>query len=62
MPRVVGPDDLLDAAEVAELLGLRHRNSVRTYLHRYPDFPRPVGAREVRSRLWVRGEVLTWPG
>lgn len=55
------PEDLVDAAEVAELLGLRHRNSVSTYMNRYKDFPRPLverGAR--RGRFWARGDVLQW--
>lgn len=55
------PEDLVDAAEVAELLGLRHRNSVSTYMRRYQDFPRPLverGAR--RGRFWSRADVLLW--
>lgn len=55
------PEDLVDAAQVAELLGLRHRNSVSTYVRRYQDFPRPLvdrGAR--RDRFWSRAEVLHW--
>jgi predicted DNA-binding transcriptional regulator AlpA len=54
-------DDLIDATEVALALGLAHRNSVATYLHRYDDFPRPVlltgGG---RCRLWSRTEVARW--
>src|SRR6478752_1222049 len=53
--------DLLDASEVAELLGLAHRNSVSTYRSRYPDFPTgepaPGGG---RTRLWRRDEILAW--
>ena len=55
------PEELIDATEVAELLGLRHRNSVSTYMKRYDDFPPPAverGAR--RGRYWVRSEVLRW--
>lgn len=55
------PQDLVDAAEVAELLGLRHRNSVSTYMRRYQDFPRPLverGAR--RGRFWARADVQQW--
>lgn len=55
-----GPD-LIDASEVAELLGLAHRNSVSTYRSRYPDFPvghaAPGGG---RTRLWRRDEILAW--
>lgn len=54
-------DELIDATEVASLLGLSHRNSVSTYRSRYRDFPAgqpaPGGG---RSRLWVRGEILAW--
>jgi glutathione-regulated potassium-efflux system ancillary protein KefG len=57
----VDTDDLIDSQEVADLLGLSHRNSVSTYLHRYEDFPRPIIERSGgRTRLWVRSEVLRW--
>jgi glutathione-regulated potassium-efflux system ancillary protein KefG len=54
-------DDLINAAEVAELLGLAHRNSVSTYRRRYPDFPagRPAPGGG-RTLLWSRTEVLAW--
>jgi len=35
-------EDLIDSEGVAQILGLSHRNSVTTYLRRYPDMPRPV--------------------
>jgi predicted DNA-binding transcriptional regulator AlpA len=57
----VDTDDLIDAQGIAEMLRLSHRNTVSTYLRRYPDMPRPVidlGAG--RSRLWVRSEVEDW--
>lgn len=55
------PDDLIDAVEVAGILGLRQRNSVSTYQHRYDDFPQPVIDRGPRkARFWRRGEVLAW--
>ena len=54
-------DELIDAQEVAAILGLAHRNSVSTYRTRYADFPSgqpaPGGG---RSRLWVRGEIIAW--
>lgn len=54
-------DDLIHAGEVADILGLAHRNSVSTYRRRYADFPAgrpsPGGG---RARLWSRGEILTW--
>lgn len=57
----VNTEDLVDANEVAEILGLSHRNSVSTYLRRYADFPRPIVERsEGRTRLWLRQEVVAW--
>jgi len=62
----LGPDarmriDLLDAQGVAVLLGLRHANSVHTYLRRYPAMPRPVlDLGPGRPRLWLRPEVERW--
>jgi glutathione-regulated potassium-efflux system ancillary protein KefG len=59
--RKIDVDDLIDANGVARLLGLAHRNSVTTYLHRYPDMPRPViDFRESRIRLWSRPEIEHW--
>ncbi|MGH9090019.1 MAG: hypothetical protein ACRDZR_01350 [Acidimicrobiales bacterium] len=61
MSRRVSVQDLIDAAGVAAQLGLTHRNSVSTYMKRYPDFPRPVvdtGAK--RCRLWSRTDVDEW--
>ena len=58
---MIAVDDLMDAAAVAALLGLKNRNSVATYLSRYDDFPRPVfdGA-SGRCRLWSRQELVAW--
>jgi AcrR family transcriptional regulator len=54
-------DALIDAGEVATILGLAHRNSVSTYRSRYLDFPagRPAPGGG-RSRLWTREEILAW--
>ncbi len=61
MGRSVDVDNLVSAAEVAEILGLRHHNSVTTYLHRYPDFPTPVVDKSNgRIRLWEVRDVLAW--
>ena len=61
MAPTVDTDDLIDSQEVADLLGLSHRNSVSTYLHRYPAFPRPVVERGGgRTRLWLRSEIRSW--
>ncbi|HEX2040725.1 MAG TPA: hypothetical protein VHF47_13455 [Acidimicrobiales bacterium] len=57
----VNTEDLIDAQEVAELLGLSHRNSVSTYQKRYADMPRPVVERGGgRTRLWLRSEIVRW--
>jgi glutathione-regulated potassium-efflux system ancillary protein KefG len=59
-PRV-DTEDLIDAASVAQLLGLAKRTSVSVYQQRYPDMPRPIvdlGAG--RSRLWSRRAVEVW--
>ncbi len=54
-------DHLVDAAEVAGLLGLSQRNSVSTYQHRYADFPRPVIDRGPRkARFWRRDDITAW--
>lgn len=54
-------DDLVDARAVAELLGLKHANSVSTYSKRYEHFPRPVvNLGRGRTLLWLRTEVVAW--
>lgn len=61
MGRRVDTDDLIDAAGVAEILGLAQRNSVTTYLKRYADMPRPVvDMPRSHTRLWLRSEVVAW--
>jgi predicted DNA-binding transcriptional regulator AlpA len=61
MGRLVDVDELADAHDVAEMLGLSHATSVHLYQRRYPDMPRPVldrGGR--RARLWLRSEINEW--
>lgn len=54
-------DDLVDARAVAEVLGLKHANSVSTYAKRYQDFPRPVvNLGRGRTLLWLRTEIVAW--
>ena len=61
MGRKVDVDDLIDTREVAELLGLAHRNTVSEYQGRYPEMPRPVvDRRGGRFKLWLRPEVESW--
>jgi predicted DNA-binding transcriptional regulator AlpA len=57
----VDTEDLVGAAEVAEILGLSSANSVSTYRSRYADFPDPVVVLEKsRISLWLRQDVETW--
>jgi glutathione-regulated potassium-efflux system ancillary protein KefG len=59
-PRV-RTEDLVDAQTVAEILGLSHRNTVSSYLKRYPEMPRPVvDLPTSRIRLWLRAEIEAW--
>lgn len=61
MGRLVDVDDLIDAREAAQLLGLRQSTSVTTYLHRYSDMPRPVVEKaHGRTRLWLSSELRAW--
>ena len=59
MGRKVDVDELLDASQVAEVLGLTNPNGVSVYQRRYNTFPEPVVSRG-RCRLWLRGEVTDW--
>ena len=52
-------DDLLNAREVAAVLGLAHREAVATYRRRYPDFPEPRISKGT-CVLWVRSEIEEW--
>ncbi|MEJ7706730.1 MAG: hypothetical protein WKF82_05225 [Nocardioidaceae bacterium] len=61
MGRLVDVDDLVDAHEVADLLGLAQPNSVYLYQKRYPDMPRPLVDRGPRrAKLWSRSELERW--
>lgn len=61
MARRVLLDDLIDAHDVARILGLTHRNTVSQYVHRYPDMPRPVlDLGRGRPSLWLRPEIERW--
>lgn len=61
MGRKVDLDDLLDATQVAELLGLSSRGAVSVYRQRYEDFPKPVLERvSGRCQFWLRTEVEKW--
>jgi predicted DNA-binding transcriptional regulator AlpA len=61
MGRKVDVDELIDAQEVAAILGLAHRNTVSEYQARYREMPRPVvNRRSGRLKLWLRPEVERW--
>jgi len=61
MGETVDFDELVAAAEVAAILRLSHPTSVTTYLHRYPDFPKPVvDLSASRVRLWRRQDIEQW--
>lgn len=54
----VRTEDLVAAAEAAQILGLARANSVATYASRYPDFPKPVvDLSASRVRLWLRPDI-----
>jgi predicted DNA-binding transcriptional regulator AlpA len=55
----IDPAQLIDANEVAQLLGLAHRQAVSTYRHRYSDFPEPIVVKS-RCLLWLRADVEAW--
>jgi len=59
MARNVDIDELIDTAEVSELVGLSNPNGVSVYARRYSDFPAPVVVKG-RCRLWVASEVRSW--
>lgn len=61
MAKPVDPADLIDAHEVAKMLGLAHRNTVSGYQTRYPDMPRPVvDMGRGRCKLWSRAQIELW--
>lgn len=58
---MVDIDDLLDAHDVAQALGLSHPNTVSVYQHRYDDMPQPViDLGKGRVKLWLRPEIEEW--
>ena len=61
MTRLVDTDDLIDAHDVAEIVGLSQPGNVSLYQRRYPDMPRPVVTLgRGRCMLWLRPEVEKW--
>lgn len=61
MGRKVDVEELIDAKEVADMLGLAQRNTVSLYQRRYPNMPRPVvDLGSGRCKMWLRGEIEFW--
>jgi predicted DNA-binding transcriptional regulator AlpA len=57
----VDVDQLIDAHEVAHILGLSRSTAVATYVMRYPDFPPAVVDRgRGQVKLWLRPDVERW--
>jgi predicted DNA-binding transcriptional regulator AlpA len=57
----VDTEDLIDANDVARIVGLAHRNTVSQYQQKYPDMPRPViDLGGTRARLWLKPEIDAW--
>ena len=54
-------DELIDAHDVAKLLGLTHPNNVYVYQQRYSDMPKPIlDLGHGRVKLWRRPEIERW--
>lgn len=60
MPKI-DPAELLDAAEVAPMIGLENPKGVHVYRRRYADFPEPV-VDKGRCVLWRRRDIEKWAG
>ncbi|MCX8016936.1 MAG: hypothetical protein N2690_03380 [Rhodocyclaceae bacterium] len=52
-------DDLIDAREIAEMLGVSRAHCVGRLIKR-PSFPQPVINVSRRLRKWRRADVLKW--
>lgn len=55
----VPASDLVNSAQIAERLGVRHRESVVKWRHRHPDFPAPV-VEQGKVMLWSWTAVREW--
>jgi glutathione-regulated potassium-efflux system ancillary protein KefG len=57
----VATEDLIDARDVAAILGLSHPSAVSVYQHRYLEMPRPVvDLGRGRPKLWLRPQIERW--
>lgn len=58
---IVHPDDLVDANEVAVMLGLASNKAVAVYRGRYDDFPAPwIVKGSGKCVLWLRADIEAW--
>ena len=54
-------DDLIDASEVAPIIGVASSNAVSVYRSRYLDFPAPfVEKSSGKCVLWLRTDIIAW--
>jgi predicted DNA-binding transcriptional regulator AlpA len=61
MSPTVATEQLIDARDVAEILGLSHPSAVSVYQQRYADMPRPVvDLGRGRPKLWLRPDIQQW--
>jgi predicted DNA-binding transcriptional regulator AlpA len=56
---LVDPRDLIDATQVAEIIGITNPGGVSVYRRRYGDFPAPI-VEKGRCVLWRRQDVGAW--
>lgn len=57
----IDPTDLVDAAEIADMLGLASNRAVSTYRARYDTFPEPVIEKASgKCVLWLRTDIEDW--
>lgn len=59
MGRRIDIDDLRNAEQVAEMLGLSRPQAVHQYRRDYPDFPTPVYSGR-KTVLWVWQDIEAW--
>lgn len=57
--RKVDPTDLINAQEVAPIIGLTNPSGVSVYRRRHDDFPEPV-VEKGQCVLWLRADVERW--
>jgi predicted DNA-binding transcriptional regulator AlpA len=57
--RTVLVENLIDTQGIADRLGLRQRQTVDSWMRRYPEFPRPIVVLG-RTRIWDWTEVEAW--